>query len=353
MDVVKCPSCNGSYSIIHEECTDYYELCTCNLEDLEAFYCADCHFAFEIDVDSEEEGELELSNSILESLMNQTQLFDYTLKPTVVSKTPVVPPCRHEQLKVILSNDVPVYCSSYKIHLNDAEVADHGLYADKCWSPVHRNEFIAWPDFGIPTDLEIALDQIWEAHDRAKYYEEKVQIGCIGGHGRTGTILAIMAIIASDGQMTADDAIKFARTDYCHKAIETPMQEWFVDYAKWHWFGEEGSEPPEEPKQPVVSVGQGKKTSCSVESHFAMILDGHDNCKVFGQTCYYFEMDKHTLEKEGFSEVDKSKVLSLMEKNQLCSKESHYEMLNAGNTKCQDLGDSCETWQEHEKAWSV
>lgn len=48
-----------------------------------------------------------------------------------------------------------------------------------------------------------------------------VVVYCIGGHGRTGTTLAILGSLM--GAITADP-IKFIRTNYCKRAIETGVQ---------------------------------------------------------------------------------------------------------------------------------
>jgi hypothetical protein len=50
--------------------------------------------------------------------------------------------------------------------------------------------------------------------------EKKVHVGCIGGHGRTGTVLA--AIVK---ELTGEvDAISFVRKNYCQKAVESDTQ---------------------------------------------------------------------------------------------------------------------------------
>ncbi len=49
-----------------------------------------------------------------------------------------------------------------------------------------------------------------------------VEIGCIGGHGRTGTLLA--ALIARIERRNASEAILAARDRYCVQAIETTAQ---------------------------------------------------------------------------------------------------------------------------------
>lgn len=52
-----------------------------------------------------------------------------------------------------------------------------------------------------------------------------VHVGCIGGHGRTGLVLA--AVVASDDD-TLDDPIEWVRTNYCKRAIESKEQEGFL-----------------------------------------------------------------------------------------------------------------------------
>lgn len=48
----------------------------------------------------------------------------------------------------------------------------------------------------------------------------KVHIGCLGGHGRTGLVLA--ALVAHMG--VSDDAIAYVRKHYCKRAVESKEQ---------------------------------------------------------------------------------------------------------------------------------
>lgn len=56
---------------------------------------------------------------------------------------------------------------------------------------------------------------------------KKVHVGCMGGHGRTGTVLA--AIVAEMGKK---DAINYVRKHYCKKAVESKEQ---VDFLAKHY----------------------------------------------------------------------------------------------------------------------
>jgi hypothetical protein len=66
-----------------------------------------------------------------------------------------------------------------------------GLYLDATWEPTWPATVIAWEDFGLPTNPELAAQQIVEAFGRARG-GELVEVGCLGGSGRTGTVLACM-----------------------------------------------------------------------------------------------------------------------------------------------------------------
>jgi protein-tyrosine phosphatase len=92
-------------------------------------------------------------------------------------------------------------------------------------------EIIDWPDFGLPPDGARAAAQIRGAFSRAKG-GEGVEIGCLGGLGRTGTVLACMAVL---GGVEPLDAVAWVRENYRSGAIETPEQESWVD-----WFAESG-----------------------------------------------------------------------------------------------------------------
>jgi hypothetical protein len=101
----------------------------------------------------------------------------------------------------------------------------YGLYLDARWDPPWPHEHAAWPDFGVPGDagaLRVALVRLF---DRARA-GERVEIGCLGGHGRTGTALACLAVLTG---VPADQAVDWVRATYCPKAVETDAQRTFVE----------------------------------------------------------------------------------------------------------------------------
>lgn len=59
-------------------------------------------------------------------------------------------------------------------------------------------------------------------------YGKKVHIGCLGGHGRTGVVLAALY-----SHMTGDpNAINYVRENYCEKAVESQAQ---IDFLHKHF----------------------------------------------------------------------------------------------------------------------
>ena len=83
--------------------------------------------------------------------------------------------------------------------------------------------WVRWPDFRLPTDRRDAQEALREAWQRAG--TERVEIACGGGHGRTGTALACVAVL--DG-VPASEAVAYVRRHYSPRAVETPWQRRFV-----------------------------------------------------------------------------------------------------------------------------
>jgi hypothetical protein len=89
-----------------------------------------------------------------------------------------------------------------------------------------ESRWIKWPDFRLPAEEAGVLPVLTEAWHRA--VTERVEIACAGGHGRTGTALAYLAIL--DG-VPDREAVAFVREHYDPHAIETPGQRRYV--ARW------------------------------------------------------------------------------------------------------------------------
>src|SRR4029453_18121681 len=99
-----------------------------------------------------------------------------------------------------------------------------GLYLDARWEPPWPYAHTDWPDFGLPADVDGLRAARVALLDRARA-GERVEIGCLGGHGRTGTALACLAVLSGT---PAEQAVAWARTAYCPKAVETDAQCAFV-----------------------------------------------------------------------------------------------------------------------------
>lgn len=105
------------------------------------------------------------------------------------------------------------------------EPPSFGLYLDQRWNPPWPHAYVDWPDFDVPTDLDAIRAALADLLDRARG-GEKVELGCLGGHGRTGTALACLAIIAGT---PPSEAAEWVRAIYCPRAVETDGQEAFVE----------------------------------------------------------------------------------------------------------------------------
>ncbi|MEU8137120.1 protein-tyrosine phosphatase family protein [Streptodolium elevatio] len=85
------------------------------------------------------------------------------------------------------------------------------------------SRWLRWPDFRLPADRVDAVDALRETWERAA--DERVEVACGGGVGRTGTALACLAVL--DG-VAADEAVSYVRAHYAKRAVETPWQKRYV-----------------------------------------------------------------------------------------------------------------------------
>lgn len=94
----------------------------------------------------------------------------------------------------------------------------------------HRGElrwpyaWIDWPDFLLPRDSDQAVRQIRALHQRAKA-GAAVEVACGGGVGRTGTVIACLAVLAG---LSPRDAVAWTREHHHPRAVETPWQRRWV-----------------------------------------------------------------------------------------------------------------------------
>jgi rhodanese/phosphatase family protein len=107
----------------------------------------------------------------------------------------------------------------------DGPDPDFGVYLLGAPPPAPSWEWrwVRWPDFRLPANTVQARGALAEAWRRSE--QQRVEIACGGGRGRTGTALACLAVL--DG-VPADDAVRFIRENYHPRAVETPWQRRFV-----------------------------------------------------------------------------------------------------------------------------
>jgi Protein-tyrosine phosphatase len=99
------------------------------------------------------------------------------------------------------------------------------------WRPDWPADWIDWPDFRTPRDSEAAAAAIQHAYLLARS-GQRVEVACGGGVGRTGTVIACMAILAGH---PADDAVNWTRQHYRPRAVETRgQQRWIRWFATYH-----------------------------------------------------------------------------------------------------------------------
>jgi hypothetical protein len=99
------------------------------------------------------------------------------------------------------------------------------------WQPDWPADWIVWPDFRTPRDPRDAAARISDAYRLART-GQRVEVACTGGVGRTGTVIACMAVLA--GQ-PVDSALAWTRSHYRPRAVETPGQRrWIAWFAQHH-----------------------------------------------------------------------------------------------------------------------
>lgn len=86
-----------------------------------------------------------------------------------------------------------------------------------------QSRWLRWPDFRLPADREearAALEEVW-----GLARDQRVEVACGGGRGRTGAALACLAVL--DG-VPAAQAVDYVRRHYDARAVETPWQRRYV-----------------------------------------------------------------------------------------------------------------------------
>jgi hypothetical protein len=86
-----------------------------------------------------------------------------------------------------------------------------------------QHDWIEWPDFRLPKDRDAAIDHIRALHERAR--TEDAEVACGAGIGRTGTVIACLAVLSG---IPAAEAVEWTRKHHHRRAVETPGQRGWV-----------------------------------------------------------------------------------------------------------------------------
>lgn len=93
-----------------------------------------------------------------------------------------------------------------------------------------QHEWIEWPDFLLPRDHDQAVRRIHALYERARS-GAAVEVACGGGVGRTGTVIACLAVLAG---VDPADAIAWTREHHHPRAVETPWQRrWVTHFSRY------------------------------------------------------------------------------------------------------------------------
>ncbi|SDX78640.1 Protein-tyrosine phosphatase [Amycolatopsis xylanica] len=122
----------------------------------------------------------------------------------------------------------------------EGPLPDYGLYLGRdpdapqrfslrrrpAWRPEWPSTWLDWPDFRVPRDNATAVAAIKRAYALARSGEQ-VEVACVGGTGRTGTVIACMAVLAG---CPGDEALAWTREHYRPRAVETPGQRRWITW---------------------------------------------------------------------------------------------------------------------------
>ena len=203
------------------------------LEDKQCWVCAECLDIFDgasIDRMTEDTPAKEDASAKL------LRLWEHPQNPKATAKfTPIVRECTHNRTPFSF-NEHTLYLSGSMDRNTEAQGPEPtvAVYLDGGWlkgrvlsnNGMQKTEgdphivYLNWPDYGaVPVSqlmgvAQWALDRLDEGHT--------LEVGCAGGHGRTGTFVTGMMVLTG---FHPKEAIKEIRANYCHKAVESKAQE--------------------------------------------------------------------------------------------------------------------------------
>lgn len=156
------------------------------------------------------------------------------------------PTCHHWRQPIEIVHGVRVYASAYTDRPRSSEWdwPEVGVYLSERWvedvplasfhwaGPVlgpSAQIVLPCPDGGCPL-YEDETERVFAYALNAARAGRFVEVGCHAGHGRTGTALAALMIIAG---LDAETALLCLWQQFCEFAVETPSQERYLfDFAR-------------------------------------------------------------------------------------------------------------------------
>lgn len=108
--------------------------------------------------------------------------------------------------------------------LPDGDRPDFGLYLGVDYDPSWEHVWLDWPNHFLPRDHVAAAGVIGEVFERLRE-GQRVEVACLEGRGRTGTVMACLAVLAG---VRADHAVSWVRSHYNAKASRPPWQRQYV-----------------------------------------------------------------------------------------------------------------------------
>jgi protein-tyrosine phosphatase len=177
-----------------------------------------------------------------------------------------VPPCYQSHKPMPIGNHF-VYGGS----CINPKITDADIYVGLDGGMIEHLESYPWYEDRQAFKFEITNmrvpDDAMEFHNLISYLHEallddaKIHIGCIGGHGRTGLVLAALVKVATGNPK----AIQYVRKRYCPKAVETDEQiKWLGKHFKIH---------PAKPRYTAADLDRQWKKQCGLDAAGIALLD--------------------------------------------------------------------------------
>jgi protein-tyrosine phosphatase len=158
----------------------------------------------------------------------------------------IEPPCHNGDTLAIKLGKLSIYCGGSSrgggftpvklvVDLKGSELQVVRVFGgDPDWEAVGHlvkdNHVISinWPDYDVPN----LGKKFWQAFvatllKKSAKTEYSIYVGCLGGHGRTGTAMAIIAHLL--GICKNEDPVTFIRNKHCKNAVESERQLKYIE----------------------------------------------------------------------------------------------------------------------------